>query len=162
MTIATSELYRTETGSRLHIPACYHVHGVPLFEASAEDRASLPVCSWCQAELDGVGRTPYAMLREALIGFGAYGDTWTLIERALADVEHDEIWIPNSRAYVALGYRGRGVAWVGKTYVQTREGAFTALDGYAPGSGCGSKPPERFGDVCPRCCMVKPLTGECC
>ena len=161
MTTATIELFRTATGQRLHIPACYHVHGVALLEATDEDRAALEVCSWCQAELDGVGRTPYLTVREALIAFGAYGDTWTTIERLLADVEHDEVWIPNSQSYVALGHRGRGVAWFGKTYVQVRGGAFIPLPGYAPGSGPSTERQPRYGDLCPICNQTRSLSGAC-
>src|SRR5690606_33847837 len=108
-------LYRTASGNRPHIPACPPVGGT-LREAGAAERLAMTVCSWCQAELDGVGRTYFGSLDDAMRAFGSHVGTHGLIRDALRFVTYDQIWLPYSKSYIALGHQGRGVAWVGKTY----------------------------------------------
>lgn len=159
--VPAAELYRTATGQRLHIRPCPHVLGCELLAATAADLETREVCSWCQAELDGVGRTYFETLEPALGYFNAYRDTWTTIAGLLRDVTHDQIWVPNSLSYVALGRAGQGVAWVGKTYVALADGTFHELPGYGPGLGGGVPVPDRWGSICPGCTMQMPLIGIC-
>jgi len=160
-TASTPALFRTATGQRLYIPPCPHVLGVELPPASANDLATLDVCSRCQAELDGVGRTYFDPLEPALAIFEAYRETWTAIAGMLRGAAHDQVWVPNNLSYVALGLAGKGVAWVGKTYVQLADGTFHELPGYEPGVGGGAIVDARWGDVCPTCSMQMPLTRVC-
>ena len=122
-------LYLTETGNRLHIPACPHIGGT-LREADAVERLSMTVCSWCQAEIDGVGRTDFETLDDAMRAFGCHVGTHGLIRDALRFVTYDQIWLPYSKSYIALGHQCRGAAWAGKTYVMPSADTFVELPGY--------------------------------
>ena len=115
-TLGELVLYRTETGGRLHLPACPHIGGA-IREADSAERLVMSVCSWCQAEIDGLGRTYYESLDDAMRAFGCHVGTQPTIRQALRSVTHDQIWLPYSRSYIALGHEGRAVAWVGKTWV---------------------------------------------
>ncbi|MCZ2849140.1 hypothetical protein [Modestobacter sp. VKM Ac-2978] len=151
---APQALYKTATGQRRHIARCPHIVGKHVAEASDG-----PICEMSQAELSGVGREYFDDLATALPALGAFGDTWSEILRVTAPVEHDAVWIPNSRSYIALGRNGHGVAWVGKTYVDIAGGARVELPGYAPGSGGGAPQDLRRGPVCKSCFMETPLSG---
>jgi hypothetical protein len=157
---APDTLVRTETGAKLHIAVCPHL-GPDFREATSSERLAMAVCTWCRAELDGVGRTYCDGLEEAMRVFGTHAGTERAIKEALRFVDHDQIWVPNSRSYVALGRGGRGVAWFGKTYVVPAVGEFLALPDYHAGSGGGSRPEQLTGAPCPSCYLVLPLTGVC-
>src|SRR4051794_5240551 len=147
-------LYKTATGQRRHIAQCPHIAGKEVMEASVE-----PICDLSQAELDGVGRQYFDDLAAALPILGASGTTWAEILRITAPVQHDAVWIPNSRSYIALGRDGLGVAWVGKTYVDIAGEPRIELPGYAPGSGGGTVKDVRRGQICNSCFTEKPLSG---
>ena len=121
------------------------------------------VCAWCQAEIDGLGRTYFTSLEDAFRDYGSFHDSRQLIRELLAGVAFDSIWVPNSRAYIALGIDGRGVAWVGKTYVYIREGAtFHELPGYSPHQrSSGRRHDEVPTQFCPIHYLAMPLTGLC-
>lgn len=157
---APDALVRTETGARLHIPACPHIGG-RIREADPAERLEMQVCSWCQAELDGVGRTYCVDLDEAMREFGTWSGTERLIKDALRFVTWDQIWVPNSRSYVALGHEGRGVAWFGKTYVIPRRGLFVELPEYRPIHGGGAAVDGRVGELCEKHLLTRSLTGAC-
>ena len=132
------ELFRTATGQRLHIPGCPHF-GSPLVAATAHDLAGLEICTWCRAELDGVGRTYCPDLDEAMRVLGCWEGTQRLIRDALRFVTHDEFWLPHSDSYIALGREGRCVARVGKGYVSVvATGAYVELPGHRAGKGGGA------------------------
>jgi hypothetical protein len=154
-------LLRTATGERLHIAPCPHILGVATEVASAADRLALGVCSWCEKEINGVGRTYFDNLRDAMRFFGTHVGTEALIREALQGVDHDQIWIPYSRSYIALGRGGAGVAWVGKTYVVPARDSFLELPGYEAGSGGGDPVAEQFGDICETHHVARSLTGLC-
>lgn len=158
---APVQLFHTATGERLHIPPCPHVHGVQLFPAYPTTTGSRQVCTWCQAEIDGVGRTYYDSLDDAMRAFGSFAETRDRIRRETANVPHDAIWIPNSRSYIALGEGGPAVCWIGKTYVMHVRGDFVELPGYVAGAGGGTETALREGNVCPTCFTVMPITGRC-
>lgn len=156
-----TQFFRTATGRRLHVPGCPHV-GSELQLATAADRLGLLVCTWCEAEVTGRGRSYYTTLDEAMRALGCHEGTQRLIREALRFVRHDAIWLPHSESYVALGYEGPGVAWVGKGYVFVKAtGAFTELPGYRASRGGGSPRDERVGEVCERHFVVRGLNGSC-
>lgn len=157
---APDVLVRSETGARLHIVACPHLGG-KVRPADAAERLAMPVCTWCQAELDGVGRTYFTDLDEAMREFGTHVSDKQRIRDALRFVTWDQVWVPNSRCYVALGHEGRGVAWFGKTYVVPSPGAFLELPGYSPAYGGGSPREERHGDVCSTHRIERSVSGAC-
>lgn len=90
----------------------------------------LELCDWCSKELSGPGRTYFNDLDAALAAFKAPLENRRLIKDALRGVEHDQIWMPYSSSYVALGIAGRGVAWTGK-YVVPDPGVSIELPGAA-------------------------------
>ena len=154
-------LYRTATGERLHIGACPHILGVDVEPATPADLLAMSVCHWCRQELDGVGRTYFDTLEDAMRVFGTRAGTEGLVRDALRFVDWDQIWVPYSHSYIALGREGQGVAWVGKTYVVPHAGAFIELPGYAPGSGGGSGRDDQVGKLCPVHFITMSLTGVC-
>jgi hypothetical protein len=162
MTVAAPTLFRSATGACLHIEGCPHILGSELIQATDDDRQNMPPCDWCQAEIDGVGRTYFDTLEDAFRDYGSYSNTWDLIRDHLAAVEHNMIWVPNSRSYIALGLDGHGVAWIGKTYVVIRGVAFHELPGFTPTER--SRRTTASWDthaICPTCRMAVPLTGSC-
>lgn len=155
------ELFRTATGQRLHVAGCPRI-GSPLVVAMARDLADLEVCTWCRAEIDGVGRTYCRSLDEAMRVLGCWEGTQRLVREALRFVTHDRVWLPHSDSCVALGLDGRCVARVGKGYVDVvATGAYVELPGHRAGKGGGAPRVERVGRTCPTCFVATSLTGSC-
>ncbi len=157
--LAPESLVRTETGAKLHIAACPHL-GSEVRRATPDDQLAMEVCTWCRAELDGVGRTYFDDLGEAMRAFGTYAGTEKLIRDALRFVTYDEIWVPHSRSYVALGLEGRGVAWFGKTYVAPAPASSSSCP-TTPRAGGGSSPDKQVGKSAPVDFVAMSLTGVC-
>jgi len=160
--LAGHDLLRTETGARLHIAPCPHLLGHAPREATTAERATMQLCHWCDKEVSGHGRTYVDTLDLAMRLFGSHVETIGLIRAHLRGVVWDQIWIPNSRSYIAFGLGGRGVAWVGKGYVVPRRGEFIPLPGFVAAGGGGGKPAEKtWGDICPSDFMQRSVTGAC-
>lgn len=154
-------LVRSETGMKLHIAPCPHIGG-GIREADASDRETLELCSWCEKEVGGYGRRYYDSIADAMKAFKTYSGTEKLILAEIGEVEHDQIWIPNSGSYVALGHKGQAVAWFGKTWVMPgKEGPYVELPGYAPGGGGGAEQALSYGETCEIHFVAKSLTGVC-
>ena len=158
---AQEPFYRTAGGQRLHIAPCPYILGADVAPASPADVLALSVCDWCGKELAGVGRRYFESLGDAMRHFGTHAGTEGLIREALQFVQWDQIWVPNSASYIALGREGQGVAWVGKTYVVPHAGAFVELPGYAPGAGGGVERNERVGEPCEVHFITMSLDGRC-
>ena len=157
----TEDLFRTPNGKGLHLAVCPHLHGTTFVPATADDREALPVCEWSQKELDGVGRTYFQTLDDAMRFFGTHVGDERTIRDALRSFRYDEIWVPHSGSYIALGLAGLGVAWVGKTYVVPARGLFEEFPGYAPGGRGGAARGVRPEALCPTCRLALPRTGIC-
>lgn len=154
-------LFRTASGRGLHLADCPHVRGCAVHVAVREELDCLPVCGWSQSELDGVGRRYFATLDDAMRCFGTHVGTERSIRDSVATVLHDQIWVPNSAAYIALGLNGVVTASIGKSYVQLHDGRLVALSDYTSGSGGGVPSEARYGAPCPGCRLSLPLTGRC-
>jgi hypothetical protein len=155
-------LVKTATGARLHIEPCPHILGCAVRNATPTEKLAMSVCTWCEAEINGVGRWYFDDLGDAMRYFGAHVGTEGSIRDALRFVLHDQVWVPNSKAYISLGLGGLAVAWVGKTYVVPIRGLFVELPGYHPHHGGGGLPSsERIGAVCTVHNVAMPLTGIC-
>lgn len=152
---------RTETGGRLHIAPCPHLQGAAPRPARDDERASMQLCSWCEKEVSGQGRTYFDSLEDAMRAFGSFVGTKPLILEHLRRVEWDQIWLPNSRSYIALAKGGRGVAWIGKGYIVPAAGEFIELPGYKGSSREGSTAAPAWGDQCDIHHVTRSLTGEC-
>jgi hypothetical protein len=146
-------LWKTGAGGRAHLAQCAHLVGKEVVLAAAE-----PVCDMCQHEIDGHGRERFSDLDAALPVMGVSGTDWPAVKAALASVDHDEVWLPYSRSYIALGRAGQAVAWVGKSYVDVAGQARVELPGYAGTARSGSTTKEpRYGAVCGSCRMATPV-----
>lgn len=153
--------FATATGARKHLAQCPHLVGAttsrPLLAGE-----ELELCDWCSKELSGHGRTYFDDLDAALAAFKAPLENRRLIKDALRGVEHDQIWMPYSSSYVALGLAGRGVAWTGKTYVVPEPGVSIELPGFIDAArSAGSAASDRWGGLCLRCFHQRSVTGAC-
>ena len=156
-----AELFRTQTGGRLHVRQCPHVQGVEVL-IPAEVSSAQPVCDWCEKELAGEGRTYHDTVIDALRDMGAAGHAIPELERLLNEVEWDQTFVPFSRSYVAVSRAGRGVAWAGKTYVAYHDRPSVLLPDFVlTGGGAMAKRPEIWGDTCPDCNEARSLSGAC-
>jgi hypothetical protein len=158
---AAMTIVRTRGGLGLHLPDCPHVHDCVVHDATSEELESVPLCGWSQAELDGVGRRYFATVEAAMRHFGSHAGTERRIRQHLRDVLYDQIWVPYSGSYIALGLGGAGVAWVGKSYVSFRDGRLETLPGYGSRGGGGTPAHQRYGDTCASCGLGMPLVGGC-
>jgi hypothetical protein len=159
MSTMNEDLVRTAAGQKLHVRLCPHVHGAEVVSATDTERTTLVVCSWCQAELAGHGRTYHDSVANALADLAAPASSRTRLAALLADVDHDTVHVPYSRAYVALVKDGKATAWAGKTYVAFADGRFVPLPDYTAGGG--STEEAAWGATCPDCFTAKSLSGSC-
>lgn len=154
-------LLATATGQRKHLAQCPHLVGATTLRSLEEDE-DLELCDWCSKELSGHGRTYFDDLDAALAAFKAPLENRRLIKDALRGVEHDQIWMPNSSSYIALGLAGRGVAWTGKTYVVPEPGRSIELPGFVDAARTGGNTAaDRWGDLCLHCFHQRSVNGAC-
>lgn len=157
----SERLVTTRARSLLHVPVCPHLSG-DVVDATEEERATLPVCTWCAKEIDGVGRTYYDTLDDALDALGSTSDAKDRTRALLAGVTYDSVWIPGSGTYVALAVGGVAVAWARKTVVYPSRGEAVPLPDYSARSGGGARrEEERTGALCTTCFTRKSVTGVC-
>ena len=83
-----------------------------------------------------------------------------LVREYLRFVTYDEIRLPYSRSYVALGLNGRAVASFGQTYVWVG-GRRVDLPGYVAGQRSGHRSPSTYGDMCAKHHLARSLSGVC-
>lgn len=150
---------RTATSTRHHLAECPHLVDRDWHPCSEEEVATYPLCTWSQDQLDGVGRSHPATLADAMRELGLPVGNERLVRELLAFVSYDELWLPYSRSYVALGFEGRGVAYFGKSYVWVR-GHRTDLPNHTNTSHAGGRSVQ-YGDTCPRCFLAMPFSGAC-
>jgi hypothetical protein len=156
-------LYRAAGGGRLHIPPCPHVRGVELQEVLPGDERGQEICSWCEPEIAGQGRSYHPTLNDALRAFGSYSDTSAMIRgfaqgrRARRDLDPEQPLLCRARA------RRSDRAWFRKTYVRPagRDGQQVELPGYEGGGAAGESDVNRVGAMCPTCFIEMPVTGVC-
>jgi hypothetical protein len=151
---------RTATGTRVHLADCPHLVGKDWHPATEAEIDAHPVCDWSRDQLTGQGRSHPATLEDAMREQGTPAGAVALIREHLKFVTYDEIWLPYSRSYVALGLDGRAVAGFGKTYVWVGRTRID-LPGYAAGRHTGRSDQPSYGETCPRCFLQMPLTGVC-
>lgn len=156
---AGEELVCTAGGGKLHIRGCSHLTAASQARlATHEDAKTRQLCTECEAELTGQGRTVFDNLETAMEAFKMPVEGRPTV-RELAGVDEDRVWIPNSGSYIALGKDGVRAVYIGKTYVSIGDRLVT-LPGYAPGGG-GGKPTNAPGPACPVCGYELPRTGIC-
>lgn len=151
---------RTATATRVHLAECPHLVGKEWHEATELELDRYPLCDWSQKELSGLGRSHPATVAEAMREQGTPAGAAPLIKEALKFVTFDEIWLPYSRSYVALGLDGRAVASFGKTYVKVA-GNRVDLPGYVAGWHQGHTKQAAYGEVCPQHHIAMSISGLC-
>jgi hypothetical protein len=160
----TAELvfFRTETGNRQHLRDCPHLlDASAVRETTPAERATMPVCDMCDRDIKGQGRTPYLTLDDAMRDFQTPVQLQARVRESLAGVTHDEIWLPYSRSYIALGHCGKAVAWAGKHWVQPSRDEFVELPGFVAHGGGRTTQEVRYGATCPICQLTRALNGAC-
>lgn len=147
----TTPLFRTPTGRKLHIPPCPHPTA-PLEPATQQDLDSLELCTWCTRELNGEGRQPYASLEDAMTAQGILDDRRQKITKLVAALAYDDVYIPNSAAYIGLANKDkrRTLAWVHKAAIDVvgeERVWFPGFEGSVGGTGI-RKPEPKWGTTC--------------
>lgn len=158
-------LFLTHPQGRLHVRMCPHLQGKasPL-EATPEQVSTNETCAWCQKELAGHGRAYFEQLDDAFRAFGHTTDhARRLIREILGGLEWDLAWVPASASYIALGLRGRAVAWIGNGYVEVKGQPAVELPWFVARSGGGAagRPEESRGALCPVHFVERSVTGLC-
>lgn len=158
---ARAPLFRSATGARLHLRLCPHLATVEeVLQAELDDPRE--VCVWSQNELNGVGRTYHDTVEAALADMGAAQHARAELARLLNEVEWDQVYVPHSRAYVAVSRANLPVAWAGKSYVDYPDRPTVLLLGYVPKDVDGGKVKEGlWGATCPDCNMQRSVNGVC-
>lgn len=151
---------RTATATRVHLSGCVHLVGKDWHAADQAEIDGYPLCQWSRDQLEGVGRIHPDTFEDAIRVHATPAAAVRLIKEHLKFVTYDEIWLPYSKSYVALGLEGRAVASFGKSYVEVGERRVD-LPGYVAGRASGSSHQPTYGETCPRCFMQMPLTGTC-
>jgi hypothetical protein len=142
-----AELFRTPTGTRVHLRMCHDFFEVSnIVPASPDGVVALGCCEWTRNELEGRGRTVCDSIADGLAELDAPRHARAELARLLSDVECDLIYVPYSRSYLALSRGGRTMAWAGKTYVDYVDRPAVRLPDYVAGTGGGvTRPSERWG-----------------
>lgn len=156
-------LYVTHAKGKVHITACPHLfkHST-LTEATPAQIEANGLCTHCEKEIRGEGRTYYQDFDEALREFGHRSDdAHRLIREAIGGVEYDAIWVPASGSYIALGEDGQGVAWIGQGYVETKGRPVVELPWFQPHGGGGARRDDVRGELCEVHFVEKSLLGGC-
>lgn len=160
MTVTTTALYSTANGQRLHIAECPYILGAEVFPEVVDDTRE--VCTWCQAELNDEGRTYHDSIEDALRDMAVAGANFAELTRLLRSVEHDTIYVPFSRSYVAVALDGRPAAVAGKTYVWFPDGKVELPDFVsAGGDKIGGDRSGVWGETCPHSGLKHPVNGAC-
>lgn len=153
-------LFRTATGTRVHLPECPHLLGTDPHPASASERLQHPLCDWSRAQVGGFGREHFDDVEGAVRRVGVPVEAHDAVLDALRFVEHDEVWVVHSLTYGALGREGRAVAGFGKTYYWVGDRRVN-LPSYVESSRSGYHERGPYGEPCPVCHVTLPLTGVC-
>jgi hypothetical protein len=153
-------VFRTATGTRVHLPECPHLVGTAPHEASAAERLLHSLCDWSQAQIDGFGREHFDDIDGAMRRVGVPVEAHGAILEALRFVDFDEVWVVHSLTYGALGRGGRAVASFGKTYYQVGDRRVN-LPTYVDSARSGHHEQGPHGDLCPVHFLTRSLTGEC-
>lgn len=166
-----STLYRTATGTSLHLPSCKHLQDTPVenrIAVAPGDQLELQVCTWSADELAGTGRRYFDTLDSAFEALPVPVDNRIRIREILAQLRFDLVWIPNGGQYIAVGLSGSvATAYVNRGFVDVRlpDGGydrelFANYGGGSAGSG-GPASPDLPVQVCPQCHVALPATGKC-
>lgn len=167
------QLYRIPGGAKLHIRGCRHLSGAKPGAATLATRPEInkiPVCSSCQSNLGGEGRTTYLSFDDALEALHAPVANRPRMREIFASVEHARIWIPYSGTYVAVApEEGQVAAFFNKGFVDVHSAGGGYETEQLPATTTASSKPaatktvvlEAPPKLCPGCWTVLPSSGQC-
>ena len=158
--IEDTVLFRTTTGTRVHLPQCPHLVDADVHASTTAERLLHPVCDWSQAQLGGYGREHFDGIEDALRRVGVPVEAHATILAALRFVEFDEVFAVHSLTYGALGFQGRTVAGFGKSYYWVG-GRRVNLPAYVDSSRSGHTEAKNYGGICPVHNLATGLNGTC-
>lgn len=168
-----AELYRTKGRGRLHVLGCSHLQTTDLSQlivADATDRAERELCSECDKEIRGVGRTEYPSLDAAFEALKFPVENRPRMREIAAELDFDLVWAPQARSYVAVGHRDRhaaAAAYFNRGFVDVHidTGGYTRHElptAVQRGGGDGRRQvAERNAATCPTCFLELPASGTC-
>lgn len=170
--VASAELYRTQGRGKLHVRGCSHLQSTDpakLVVADDRDRADLELCSECDKEIRGIGRVEYPSLDRAFEALKFPVENRRLMQDLTASVDFERIWAPQSRSYIAAGFRDERpvAAYLNKGFVHVRlaEGWYQRheMPTFAGSAGGTARvgAAERGGEVCRTCFVQLPVSGIC-
>ncbi|PWD49919.1 hypothetical protein C8046_03705 [Serinibacter arcticus] len=128
----------------------------------------LEPCVWTADELAGTGREYFDDPEAALEALPLALENRPAARELIATHDHDEIWIPNSRQYIAFAPTGRsGLLFVNRGFADVRVGAgayarteFPTFSGGSPATGRSARAVAE-PVVCPVHHMTLPASGLC-
>lgn len=168
--VAAAELSRTKGRGKLHLRGCSHLADTSdLVEADDRDRAELDLCSECDREIHGAGRTEYVSLDEAFEALQFPVENRPLMREIAGHLDFTKVWTPQSRSYVGAGnLDGRpAVAYFNRGFVDVRleKGGYERYEmptfTQAAGGAVRGGAAERQFVTCPTCYMQLPASGIC-
>ncbi|MBG6097044.1 hypothetical protein ACWZJV_25970 [Nocardioides sp. WG-D5] len=111
------------TGRLLHVRACPQLLGLDApIVATPEQIDSLGTCVWCAKELAEDGRRYFDSVEQAVRTLDPSDEAVRATEAALGDVDYELVWVPPSYSYIAVGFKERAVAWIGRGCVMHVDG----------------------------------------
>lgn len=167
----TPELYRTRTGTSLHLFTCAHLRDTPAADrilVDPADTGGAEPCTWTADELNGTGREYFTSSEAALEALPLALENRALARGLIAEHEFEDVWIPNGRQYVAFARRGMpAVIFVNRGFADVRLDAgsyerteFPTYGGSA--SAAGQSPRSGTApEICPVHHMAIPASGIC-
>ncbi|MBD5785058.1 hypothetical protein IF650_02585 [Cellulosimicrobium terreum] len=170
--VERAELLRTTGRGKLHISGCSHLQDTDpsqLIEADGRDRAELELCSECDKEIHGVGRTEYASLDAAFEALQFPVENRPLMREIAGSVDFSKVWAPQSRSYIGVGHLDRrpAAAYLNRGFVDVRldEGGYERheLPAFARAAGgtLRAGPAESPPVTCSACFIQLPASGIC-
>lgn len=168
-----AELYRTNGRGRLHVLGCSHLQTTDLSQlivADTTDRAERELCSECDKEIRGVGRTEYPSLDAAFEALKFPVENRPRMREIAAELDFDLVWAPQARSYIAAGHRDRhaaAAAYFNRGFVDVHldSGGYTRHElptAVQRGGGEGRRQgAERNAATCPTCFLELPANGTC-
>ncbi|MFF2620317.1 hypothetical protein [Oerskovia jenensis] len=169
--VARVTLYRTASGGRLHVRGCSHLTWTAsdaLLEATPADRAEAELCTACDDEIHGRGRTVFASLDSAFEALNLPVANRVRMREIAVHIDFDVVWAPASRSYVCIGFDdGRpAAAYFNRGFVDVYRGPNdyerTEMPNFGGGGGGGvRRAPEKEPASCQSCSILLPATGTC-
>jgi hypothetical protein len=101
-------------------------------------------------------------LEGAMRFFGTHVTAQSAVRATLARIDYDLLWVPPSKAYIAVRSHRQAAAWVHHGHIGIPGGPRVELPGYGNRTRSGAAAlVQRRGDSCPTCHLEMPLTGLC-